>query len=62
MGFTRKYLSADGLHETVFHTFQKKFASRESSRNHYNWTDCLTSGLAVFGLKYPSLLKFEIGK
>jgi len=25
----------------------------------YSWQDCLISGLAVFGLKYQSLLQFE---
>ena len=58
MGFVRKYLSADGLHELVRESFRReKFP--ELSRSNISWNDCVMSGLAIFGLKFPSLLKFE---
>ena len=58
MGFIRKYLSGDGLHKVVRHCFyREKFC--EYSRSNISWQDCIMSGLAVFGLKFPSLLKFE---
>lgn len=58
MGFIRKYLSGDGLHKAVRHCFyREKFP--KYSRSNISWQDCIMSGLAVFGLKFPSLLKFE---
>ncbi|HEB63530.1 MAG TPA: hypothetical protein ENJ07_03525 [Gammaproteobacteria bacterium] len=27
----------------------------------YDWNDCIMSGLAIFGFKFPSLLQFEKG-
>lgn len=61
MGFVRKYLSADGLHELVRGSFRReKFP--ELTRSDVSWHDCVMSGLAVFGLKFPSLLKFELKK
>ena len=61
MGFVRKYLSADGLHKTIRQCLRKeKF--EECNRSDYSWQDCIMSGLAIFGLKFPSLLKFEDGK
>lgn len=58
MGFIRKYLSGDGLHKAVRHCFHReKFC--EYARSKISWQDCIMSGLAVFGLKFPSLLKFE---
>ena len=61
MRFTRKYLSADGLHKTVKHSLlQSQFKVIKNSE--YNWQDCIMSGLAVFGFKMPSLLQFEKDK
>ena len=53
----RKALSAPGLLREVracFDELEDTVASRG-----LNLTDCLMSGLAVFGLKYPSLLQFD---
>ena len=58
MGFVRKNLSADGLHKIVRHSiYREKLPERP--RLKISWHDCIMSGLAVFGLKFPSLLKFE---
>jgi len=56
----RKALSAPGLLNTARHCFSQvkdKVANRDISL-----TDCLMSGLAIFGLKYPSLLQFDKNK
>lgn len=58
MGFTRKFLSAKGIHETVKRCFYRE-EFKTSARMTYSWQDCLMSGLAIFGLKYPSLLQFD---
>ena len=53
----RKTLSAPGLLRVVrgrFDRIEDPVAGRG-----LNLTDCLMSGLAVFGLKYPSLLSFD---
>jgi len=58
MGYVRKHLSADGLLEIVWHyLLNKKFSESEKSK--FSWQDCIMSGLAIFGLKFPSLLQFE---
>lgn len=58
MGFVRKNLSADGLHRIVRHClYKEKFPTCVQSN--ISWHDCIMSGLAVFGLKFPSLLKFD---
>jgi len=54
----RKALSAPGLLNTTrqcFDQIEDDIASRGISL-----TDCLMPGLAIFGLKYPSLLQFDI--
>lgn len=56
----RKHLSADGLIKTVRESI-RKHNLLENPRNKYSWEDCIMSGLAIFGLKYPSLLSFEEG-
>jgi len=59
MGFARKFLSADGLLSSV-----RRCLSRETFKpcqSPYRWDDCIMSGLAVFGFKFPSLLQFEKG-
>lgn len=58
MGFVRKNLSADGLHRVVRHSLYKEELP-EYKRSDISWQDCVMSGLAIFGLKFPSLLQFE---
>lgn len=53
----RKTLSAPGLLRIVRERFER-IEDPVAGRG-LNLTDCLMSGLAVFGLKYPSLLSFE---
>jgi hypothetical protein len=60
MGFTRKYLSADGLHQLVRDSICR--AKLPNVRSNISWNDCIMSGLAIFGLKAPSLLQFEKDK
>ena len=54
----RKQLSAPGLLETIRKQFDA-IADHRSARADITLSDALMSGLAVFGLKYPSLLKFD---
>jgi len=61
MGFVRKNLSADGLHRAVCNSLKKEHLP-ECAKSNISWQDCIMSGLAVFGLKFPSLLKYEEGK
>ncbi len=59
MGFTRKFLSAGGLLSSV-----RRCLNRETftpCQSPFRWDDCIMSGLAVFGFKFPSLLQFEKG-
>ena len=58
MGFVRKYLSKDGLIKIVKHSLAKEKFNLCSNVK-YSWDDCILSGLAVFGLKIPSLLQFD---
>src|SRR5262245_54190117 len=61
MANMRKYLSIDGLLAAIRKTFLK--ISKETIRNgSISLADCLMSGLAMFSLKYPSLLSFDNGK
>ncbi len=53
----RKALSAPGLLSTTRQCFDQ-IEDNVASRG-VNLTDCLMSGLAIFGLKYPSLLQFD---
>lgn len=53
----RKTLSAPGLLQTVRDCFNQIEDSKVSRR--LSLSDCLMSGLAVFGLKYPFLLQFD---
>jgi hypothetical protein len=61
MSFIRKYLSADGLHRTVRQSLYKEQLP-ECVKSEISWQDCIMSGLAIFGLKFPSLLQFEESK
>ena len=53
----RKTLSAPGLLRVARQCFDR-IEDTVTSRG-LNLTDCLMSGLAVFGMKYPSLLRFD---
>ena len=53
----RKTLSAPGLLRTVRKSFDE--VEDPVSGRRFRLSDCLMSGLAVFGLKYPSLLQFD---
>lgn len=56
----RKFLCADSLISSVFDLFQKIPDPRKIPKNMtISFTDILMSGLAVFGLKFPSLLKYD---
>jgi hypothetical protein len=60
MTLFRKYLSAPGLLSIVHRQFLKVPDPREFTKNvTISITDHLMSGLAVFGLKYPSLLQYD---
>lgn len=60
MSFVKKHLSADGLHQIVRQCFcRERFPQTQSD---ISWLDCTMSGLAIFGLKFPSLLQFERNK
>lgn len=55
----RKHLSAPGLLKIARDKFSKIKDPLAGKSVRYNLTDCLMSGLAVFGLKCPSLLDFD---
>ena len=56
----RKSLCADALVSAVYQQFQKIPDPRKLSKTTpISFTDVLMSGLAVFGLKFPSLLKYD---
>ena len=54
----RKHLSHPGLLKTVTHSF-RQVADPSGPDDGIPLSDCLLSGLALFGLKYPSLLQFD---
>jgi hypothetical protein len=54
-------LSAPNLLNEAKNTFDT-IPDRRRGRSQISLTDCLMSGLAIFGLKYPSLLQFDQGK
>ena len=55
----RKLLCTDTLLSDIFRYFQKIPDPRALSDRGISFTDVLMSGLAVFGLKFPSLLKYD---
>ena len=61
----KKHLSAKGLLKKVRNSFAK-VSSPESGKGSRNpkipLVDCLMSGLAIFGMKFSSLLQFEENK
>ena len=60
MSKVRKYLSTDGLLDIVRHSFDRE--RFPETRSNISLQDCIMTGLAVFCLKYPSLLQFENNK
>ena len=54
----KKHLSAQGLLKRIRENFETVKDPRKRNGT-IPLVDCLMSGLAVFGLKYPSLLQFE---
>jgi hypothetical protein len=54
----RQHLSAPGLLKAIRQSFAA-IPDHRHERSEISLTDALMSGLAVFGLKYPSLLQFE---
>ena len=61
MAYQRKLLSAKGLNDTVRECFAE-IEFPKLQKGAISWVDCLMSGLAIFGLKFSSLLKFDKGK
>lgn len=60
MSSFRKHLSAPGLLSTIYRQFSKVTDPREFTKDvTISITDHLMSGLAVFGLKCPSLLDYD---
>ncbi len=56
----RKNLCADNLISIIHQHFQKITDPRDLlNKSSISFTDVLMSGLAVFGLKFPSLLKYD---
>ncbi|MBI3211248.1 MAG: hypothetical protein HYZ47_00985 [Simkania negevensis] len=59
----KKYLSASGLLAIIRKAFSKiKEPSPSIKEGRIPLVDCLMSGLALFGLKFPSLLRFDQSK
>jgi len=54
---SRKFLSADGLLASVRRSLNRE--TFRSCSSPFSWADCIMSGLAIFGFKFPSLLQFE---
>ena len=58
----KKHLSARGLLQKIKKTFKKIPSAQRDPRglkSIINLSDCLMSGLAIFGMKYSSLLQFD---
>ena len=55
----RQQLSMGGLLSIARNQFDKVVIEKESQRSSSALSDCLMSGLAIFSMKYPSLLSFD---
>ena len=55
----RQQLSMGGLLSIARNQFDKVVIEKESERSSSALSDCLMSGLAIFSMKYPSLLSFD---
>ena len=62
MATLRKELSIKGLLELVHNKFSSVKEINNGRSNKISSVDCLMSGLALFSLKFPSLLKFDTSK
>lgn len=58
--FARKHLCIPGLLSRIQYQY-KKIPDTAQKSNKHDLVDCLMSGVALFGLKYPSLLQFNEG-
>ena len=61
----KKDLSAGGLLQEVQQCFKKIKSSKRCGAGkapEISHEDCLMSGLVIFGLKFPSLLQFDLRK
>ena len=56
---SRKSLSAEGLLTIAKQSFSKIIDNKGKTKISMQLSDCLMSALAVFSLKFPSLLKFD---
>ena len=54
-----KHLSVPGLLEGVKDSFSYFKDPLKKSAKKFDLVDCLMSGMAIFGMKYPSLLQFD---
>ena len=59
MQMIRKHLWIKDLLTNVKQKFDKIKDTTAQRKRDYSLTDCLMSGLAIFGMKYPSLLQFD---
>jgi len=59
MQMIRKHLWVKDLLTNVRQKFDKIKDSTSKRSRDYSLTDCLMSGVAIFGMKYPSLLQFD---
>ena len=59
MGYAKKHLSGDGLHKTVRDCITNKYPKGHAN-SRYSTTDCVMSGLAIFGLKFPFAIESYI--
>jgi len=57
----RKYLSAEGLIKSIYSKL-KKIQDPQNRKGKISFADCLMSCFAIFSLKYPSLLAYDIEK
>jgi len=59
MQMIRKHLWIKDILTVVRQKFEKIQDTTAQRSRDYSLTDCLMSGLAIFGMKYPSLLQFD---
>ncbi len=62
MAKLRKAFSAEFLYKLAYRKFQKITEPARKRVCNFSLADCLMSGLAIFSLKYPSLLQFDQGR
>lgn len=62
MSRLRKYLSTSELISAIHQTFLKIPEPGIKEKRAIKIVDCLMSGLAIFGLKWPSLLQYDEGR